>query len=193
MKKSLKPALLLTVLFATFSNPALSQTTEPAKEIENVIGDYFNAISIRDASALRKVLGKRFVGMDSVTEAGKKNARIAFVDTTNDKEILPPDGNNDMAGFRVSSLRAEFSDSNPTAAIASFIISRPLTEKQLEEFRRTIDPKTFKDAGVDLADHKTERARIQKWVSEKSIRFSLLAMLGRQNGQWKIVCMSFPE
>jgi hypothetical protein len=193
MKKSLKPALLLAVLFATFSDPAFAQTTDATKEIEKVIGDYFNAISVRDASALRKVLGTRFVGMDSVTEAGKKNARIEFVDTTNDKEILPPEGNNEMAGFRVSSLRAEFSDSNPTAAIASFMISRPLTGQQLEGFRRAIDPKTFKDAGIDLADHEVERARIQKWVSEKHIQFSLLAMLGLQDGNWKIVCMSFPE
>ena len=193
MKTSLIRTLLLAVLFAAFPNSGSAQATDAAKEIEKVIGDYFAAISVRDAAAMRKVLAKQFVGMDTVTEAGKKSARIEFLDTANDKEMLPPEKNDDMAGFRVSSLRAELSDSNPTAAIASFTISRPLTEKELEGFRRAIDPKTLTDAGVDPPeDYEVERARIQKWVSEEHIQFSLLAMLGRQDGKWKIVCMSFP-
>lgn len=127
-----------------------------------------------------------------MTKDGKKNARIEYLDTANNRRILPPEGNDDMAGFRVSSVKAEFSDSNPTAAVASFVITRPLTEKQLESFRRAIDPKRF--TGVEPPkDYEVQRARIQKWVSEKRIQFSLLAMLGRQDGQWKIVCMSFPE
>ncbi len=193
MKTSIIRTLLLAVLFTAFPSPGSAQTAGAAKEIEKVIVDYFAAISARDASALRKVLAKQFVGMDSVTKAGKKSARIEYLDTANDKRILPPKGNDDIVGFRVSSLRAEFSDSNPTAAVASFVITRPLTEKQLEEFRRAIDPKTFTDAGVEPPKgYEVERARIQKWVSEKHIQYSLLAMLGRQDGQWKIVCMSFP-
>jgi hypothetical protein len=99
-----------------------------------------------------------------------------------------------LAGFRVSSLRAELSDSNPTAAIASFTISRPPTEKELKNFQEAIDPKKFRDAGIDLPkDYEVQRARIQKWVSDQHIQLSLLAMLGRQDGKWKIVCMCFPE
>ena len=193
MKTSIISTLTLAALFAAFPNHARAQQTDTATEIEKVIGDFFNAITARDALAVRNVLGKRFVAMDTVTEAGKKNARIEFLDTTNSQKLLPPEGNTDMANLRVSSLKAEFSDSNPTVAIASFVASRPLTRKELEGFRKAIDPKTLTDAGVDPADSAVERARIGKWVSEKEIRFSLLAMLGRQDGKWKIVCMSFPE
>lgn len=191
MKTSLLRSLAIAVLLATF--PSSAQTTDASKEIEKVIGDYFAAISERDASAVRKVLAKQFVGMGAVTESGRKSARLEYLDTANNKQILPPEGNNDMVGFRVSALRAEISESNPTAAIASFTISRPLTERQLEDFRRVIDPKTLADAGVaPPKDYETQRARIQKWVSEKQMQFSLLAMLGLQDGEWKIVCMSFP-
>jgi hypothetical protein len=187
------PLRALTVAFLLSVFPGSAQTTEPSKEIEKVIGDYFAAISERDTPAMRKVLAKQFVAMDTVTKAGKKSARIGYLDTAADEQILPPEGNKDMAGFSVSALRAELSDSNPTAAIASFTISRPLTEKQLEDFRRAIDPKTFTDAGVTAPkDFEVQRARIQKWVSEKYMQFSLLAMLGKQDGEWKIVCMSFP-
>jgi hypothetical protein len=194
MKTLIIRALLLTVLFAAFPISGSAQTADAPKEIEKVIGGYFAAISVRDAAAMRKVLAKEFVGMDTVTEAGKKNARIEILDTANDKKILPPEGNDDLAGFRVSSLRAELSDSNPTAAIASFTISRPLTEKELKNFQEAIDPKNFKAAGVDLPkDYEVQRTRIQKWVSDRNIQLSLLAMLGRQDGKWKIVCMSFPD
>lgn len=191
MKTSLLRTLTVAVLLSAF--PGSAQTTDASKEIEKVIGDYFAAISERDAPAMRKVLAKQLVAMDTVTEAGRKSARIGYLDTANDEQILPPEGNKDMAGFRVSALRAELSDSNPTAAIVSFTISRPLTEKQLEGFRRAIDSKTFTDAGVKPPkDYEAQRARIQKWVSEKHMQFSLLAMLGLQDGEWKIVCMSFP-
>ena len=193
MKTSIISTLTLAALFAAFPNHARAQQTDTATEIEKVIGDFFNAITARDALAVRNVLGKRFVAMDTVTEAGEKNARIEFLDTTNSQKLLPPEGNTDMANLRVSSLKAEFSDSNPTVAIASFVASRPLTRKEVEGFRKAIGPKTFTDAGVDPADSAVERARIQKWVSEEEIRFSMLAMLGRQDGKWKIVCMSFPE
>ena len=193
MKTSIISTLTLAALFAAFPNHGWAQQTDTATEIKKVIGDFFNAITARDALAVRNVLGKRFVAMDTVTEAGKKNARIEFLDTANSQKLLPPEGNTDMANLRVSSLKAEFSDSNPTVAIASFVASRPLTRKELEGFRKAIDPKTLTDAGVDPADSAVERARIEKWVSEKEIRFSMLAMLGRQDGKWKIVCMSFPE
>jgi len=196
MKTSIKSTLILAAFFATSPNLGWAQQADTAKEIEKVIGDFFNAISARDASAVRNVLGKRFVAMDVVTESGKKNSRIEFLDSTNSEKLLPPEGNTDMANLRVSSLKAEFSDSNPTVAIASFVASRPLTQKELEGFRRSlaIDPKTFTDDSVaDPAVYEVARARIQKWVSEEQIQFSMLAMLGRQDGKWKIVCMSFPE
>jgi len=196
MKTSIKSTLILAAFFATSPNLGWAQQADTAKEIEKVIGDFFNAISARDASAVRSVLGKRFVAMDVVTESGKKNSRIEFLDSTNSEKLLPPEGNTDMANLRVSSLKAEFSDSNPTVAIASFVASRPLTQKELEGFRRSlaIDPKTFTDdSGADPAVYEVARARIQKWVSEEQIQFSMLAMLGRQDGKWKIVCMSFPE
>ncbi|MBN9689091.1 MAG: nuclear transport factor 2 family protein [Verrucomicrobia bacterium] len=191
MKTSPLRAFTVVLLLLVF--PGSAQTTDASKEIEKVIGDYFAAISERDTPAMRKVLAKQFVAMDTVTKGGNKSARIGYLDTAADEQILPPEGNKDMAGFRVSALKAEFSDSNPTAAIASFTISRALTEKQLEDFRRAIDPKVFTDAGVTVPkDYEVQRARIQKWVSEKHMQFSLLAMLGQQDGEWKIVCMSFP-
>lgn len=191
MKTSVIRTLTVAVLLSAF--PGFAQTTDANSGIEKVIGDYFTAISERDAPAMRKVLAKHFVAMDMVTKAGRKSARIGYLDPANDQQILPPEGNKDMAGFRVSALRAELSDSNPTAAIVSFTISRPLTEKQLEEFRKSIDPKTFTDAGITPPkDYEPQRARIQKWVSEKRMQFSLLAMLALQDGEWKIVSMSFP-
>lgn len=194
MKTTIISTLIIAAVCATFPTLGWAQQTDTV-EIEKVIGDFFNAISARDASAVRNVLGKRFVAMDVVTESGKKNSRIEFLDTANSEKILPPEGNTDMANLRVSSLKAEFSDSNPTVAIASFVASRPLTDKQLEWFRSTlaIDPKTLDDSGVDPAEYEVKRARIKKWVSEKEIQFSMLAMLGRQDGKWKIVCMSFPD
>jgi hypothetical protein len=196
MKTSITSTLILVAVFLASPILCRAQQTDPTKEIEKVIGDFFSALSARDASAVRNVLGKQFVAMDVVTQAGKKNSRIEFLDTSDDEKVLPPKENNDMAGLRVSSLKAEFSDSNPTVAIASFVASRPLTEKQLEAFTKSlaIDPRTFRDnSAVDPAVYEAQRARIEKWVCEKQIQFSMLAMLGRQNGKWKIVCMSFPE
>lgn len=192
MKTSLIPHLVFAAIVFTCPNLGYAQPTDAAKEIEKVIADFFNAISNRDASAVRQVLGDRFVGMDVVTEAGNKNARIEFVDTAEDKKLLPPEGNDDMVGLRVSSLNAQFSDSNPTVAIASFLASRPLTEKQLERFRKGLE--SLKDLPEDRTANEADRVRIiEKIVAERQIQFSMLAMLGRRNGEWKIICMAFPE
>ncbi len=195
MKTTIISTLLIAAIFSISSNHSWAQQTGTAKEIEKVIEDFFNAISARDVSGVRNVLGKRFVAMDVVTESGKKNSRIEVLDTANSEKILPPEGNTDMANLRVSSLKAEFSDSNPTVAISSFVASRPLTETELEGLRSTlaIDPKKLDDLGVDPAFSTVRRARIKKWVSEKKFQVSMFAMLGRQDGKWKIVCMSFPE
>jgi hypothetical protein len=43
--------------------------------------------------------------MDTVTEAGKKSARIEFLDTTNSQKLLPPEGNTDLANRDYSGAR----------------------------------------------------------------------------------------
>jgi len=38
-----------------------------------------------------------------------------------------------------------------------------------------------------------QRQAIVKIVSDRAIHNAMFAMLARQKGQWKIVCMSFPK
>lgn len=193
MNPSKLSTLTAAALFVVSLSSGLSQPTGAAKAIENVLGDYFRALSARDAAGMTRVLDRQFVAMDAVTERGIKNARIEFIDTTNAVRLLPPEGNSDMSNMTVSSLSVKFSESNPTVAVASFVASRPLTPKESDRFKTALAATATQDAGADRADYNAKRAIIQNWVDTGRIQFAMLAMLGRRDGQWRIVCMSFPE
>lgn len=194
------PALGRIILASMCLSLSLSLTGAPQAatptEIELAIQHFFDAVSKRDAAAAREVLVDRFVGIDTVTEAGNRNARIEFVDTAHDARLLPPEGNDDMTGLQVSSLNVQFSSSNPCVATASFRASKPLTEEQVAQYKRwlSIDSQSFiNDTGLSEEAYRAARERIETMVADGQVHHMFLAMLGRRNGEWKIVCMAFPE
>lgn len=181
---------IAAALLAPFNLVPAQQPDSSEQAVGEVIEHYFDAVTNRDAPALRKVLGKKFVVMHAITEAGNKNAHVEFVDTADDSKLLPPEGNDDMHGLQVTSMEVQFSDSNSTAAIASFVVSRSLTKSEMVHFQTLLQH--LKATSENRTEPDVDQVRIERMLADEQMRYSMLAMLGRQAGEWKIVCMSFP-
>lgn len=179
---------IVTGLILMTSWTGSAQSTHPKDAaIKKVLQTYFDAMSDRDTDVLPSTVSERFLAMDVITLAGNKEARIQLLDTKQLEKMLPPEGNDDMQGMQVTSLKVLYSNSNPTAAVASFLAERPLSETHLERFKQALSRFEPNEANQAVRD------QLQKMITDGKIHLSMLAMLGKQNGQWKIVAMSFPE
>jgi hypothetical protein len=184
--KRLFDAKLITVatIIMTSVDIARAQETNATKEVEMTIQRYFAAMSARDLEGLRATLDKRFI----VVEARQDKARTHVVDSSEARQILPPEGNHDWDKDKVKivSIRVEVSDTHPSVATASILVARPLDDKTLAGMEEMLRANA---AGLD----EVKRKALTKWIAARAIDQSMLAMLARQEGNWRIVCMSFPK
>lgn len=184
--KRLFDAKLITVATIIMSSLdiACAQETNATKEIEITIQRYFAAMSARDVEGLRATLDKRFV----VVEARQDKARTQVVDSGDARQILPPEGNHDWDKdkFKIASIRVELSDTHPSVATASILVMRPQDDRTVVGMQEML---RVNAAGLDEAKRKT----LTKWIAARAIDQSMLAMLALQEGNWRIVCMSFPK
>jgi hypothetical protein len=184
--KTLFDAKLITVatIILTSIHIVCAQETNATKEIEMTIQRYFAAMSARNVEDLRATLDKRFV----VVEARPDKARTQVVDSGDARQILPPEGNHDWDKdkFKIASIRVEVSDTQPSVATASILVMRPLDDRTVAGMQEML---TVNAAGLDEA----KRKALIKWITARAIDQSMLAMLARQEGNWRIVCMSFPK
>ena len=146
--------------------------------------DYLKAMSARDVEGLQAVLDKHFVGV----EAADNNAKVHFVHTDNSRELLPPEGNHDWDKIkpRLSSFKAEVSTPHPSVAMASFTMTYSLPNETLGHLEAAL-----KQMPAEADESKRKEAA--KIIADRAIHNSMFAMLARQDGKWKIVCMSFPK
>jgi len=173
-------ALVATVLTAFVA--AEARGLDATVDIENTINGYFRAMSQRDAKGISEVVDKSFVAV----EAGGKSARTQVVNTTDPKRLLPPAGNDDWTNVKVSSLKANISATDPTLATASFDLIFPLSENQRGDFQKALN-----DNRVPLKE--SQRKAIAKVIANKAFHHTMFAMLARDNGKWKIVCLTLPK
>jgi len=176
--------LLAIAIITAGLNIAWPQELAATKEIERTLRDYLSSMSTRDVQGLRAVLDKRFVAV----EAGREKAGTQVVDTGNPKEMLPPEGNDDWQPNRMklSSVKAEISATHPSVAMASFILTQPLSEKRIADFQTALkdQPDRFDEV---------ERKALAKLIADHAVKNAMFAMLARADGKWKIVAMSFPK
>jgi len=184
MKASFNTKWIMAAVIIASLNVTLAQQAKQEKEIEQAIGDYLIAMSARDVKGLQAVLDKRFVAV----EASAKNAKVHFVDTANDKALLPPEGNDDWDkdNIKLSSINATVSVTHPSIAMAAFTLTFPLSDKRVADLEAAL-----KQAPAELDG--PQRKAAAKIISDRAIHNAMFAMLGRQDGKWKIVCMSFPK
>jgi hypothetical protein len=172
-----------TILMTNFYI-AFAEESNATKEIETTIRRYFTAMSARDAEGLRRILDKRFV----VVEAWQDKARTQLVDTDDVRQILPPEGNRDWDKdkVRITSIRVEVSDTHPSVATASILVTRPLDDKTVAGMEEMLKVNA---ARLD----ETKRKALTKWIAARAIDQSMLAMLARHESGWLLVSMSFPK
>jgi hypothetical protein len=184
--KTLFDAKLITVatIIMTSFDIACAQESNAAKEIEMTIQRYFTAMSARDVAGLRATLDKRFV----VIEARQDKARTQVVDSGDAQQILPPEGNHDWDSekMKVASIRVDVSNTHPSVATASILVLRPLDDKAVAGMEEALKVNA---ARLD----EVQRKAVTRWIAARAIDQSMLAMLALQEGNWRIVCMSFPK
>ena len=90
MKTPILSALIVATVVSATPSRGWSQPAEMGKAIEKTLGQFFAAVTARDADAIRAVIDKQFVGMDVVTVAGMKSARIEYVSATDNQKLPPP-------------------------------------------------------------------------------------------------------
>ena len=184
MKRLLKTGPIAAAIFIAALNFCRAQQVEMTAEIEKTLRDYLTAMSSRDVEGLRSVMDKRL----AVIEAGRTNAKVGFLDTSNGKELLPPEGNHDWDKdkIRLASVKVEISATHSSVAMASFTLSFPLTDKRVADLEALLKqtPAAFGDQ---------QRKAAQQMITDRAIHNAMFAMLALENGRWKIVCMSFPK
>jgi hypothetical protein len=129
MKPRLKTSHLAAAIIMAVLNFGRAQEADITKEIEKTIRDYLAAMSSRNVEDLRAVLDRQL----AVIEADQTNAKTGFLDTSDGKELLPPDGNHDWDKdkIRLSSVKAEVSATHPSVAMVSFTLTFPLTDQRV--------------------------------------------------------------
>ena len=195
MKIRIRSIFVSALLFVACVATIESAKGDVSSEIKETIQRYFDATSARDVPAIQAVLGETFVAIDTIVEQGNKNARVRFIDSSKGNELLPPEGNDDVAGLRVTSLTMEIAPSNSTVASVSFVATKPMPDKALKAVQMwlSMDADTVqKLQEIEPDEYEAERVRMEKLVAERQLHFSFLAMLVLQDGNWKIVSMSFP-
>jgi len=120
-------------------------------------------------------------------EAAGSGARLEVIETDKPEKVLPPPGNEDWRDVKVSDVKAEMSATHPSVAIASFTLVFPLGEKQIAGYRAALKD----DLAKRLGDQ--QRKAIKKMIDDRAVHNAMFAMLARQKGQWKIVCLSLPK
>lgn len=184
MKPLFKITCIAAVIVAAALDFSIAQEADLTNEVANTIRDYLAAMSSRDAVRLRSLMEKRL----AVIEADRTNAKIGFIDTSNERELLPPAGNDDWDKdkIKLSSIKSEVSATHPSVAMASFTLTFPLSDERVADIEAALKqmPAEF--------DEKASKAA-QKMIADRAIHNAMFAMLARQSNQWKIVCMSFPK
>jgi hypothetical protein len=141
-------------------------------------------MSDRDIDGLRAVLDKQFI----LIEARPDNARPHVLNSGAVNQLLPPEGNQDWHTnkMKVASISIEASDTHPSVAMASIVMRRPLDDKTVADMKEALE---MKAGGLNEAQRET----VAKQIAARAIDRTMLAMLIRQAGVWKIVCLSVPK
>jgi len=171
-------------IFVVAMDVGRAQDADATKQIEKTLQDYLTAMSARDVDGLRTVLDKQFTAI----EAADTSAKVHSVDTSNGKGLLPPKGNDDWDKdkLKLTSVKVEVSATHSSVAMASFVLTFPLSDKSVANFETALKefPAEFDEARKKAA---------MKIIADRAIHNSMFAMLARQDGKWKIVCMSIPK
>lgn len=181
MKQTCQIHYIAAAIILAMACCAEAQDADAGKEIETSLGTYFAGVSARDVGGVRAVLASAF----SAVEA-RESAVIHAVNTANDEEIIPVEGNGDIAGLKFAFIKAEVSKTDPSVAVASFRLILPQTEEQLASIKAALAT-----TPASQWSEKVKR-RLQQTLADKAMHFDMFAMLARQDGKWKILCMSFP-
>ena len=171
--------LMITSLVAAYAQPS-----EATRDIDATLRRYFTAMSERDTEGLRSVLDRQFILIEAKPDA----ARPHLFDTRGVDQLLPPPGNQDWHTnkMRVASIRIDLADSHPSVATASILIRRPLDDKAVTAMEEALK---LISGELDEAN----RAIVAKQIAARAIDRTMLAMLARQAGVWKIVCLWVPK
>ena len=182
--KRVSHLLFIVAIACNLAGPGAgrAQPTDASKEVEATLHQYYASMKTRDIEGLRSALANRFI----VIEAGRDKAKTQTVDVNNPKELLPPEGNKDWQGIELSSVATSVSSTHPTVATASFTLIMPLSEKRVAGMQSALKarPEGFNDV---------QRAALSRMIADRAIKSEMFAMLARQDGRWKIVCLSFPQ
>ena len=171
------------LVFAT-SHIGFAQEVDSSRQIENTLREYLAGMAAEDVRRVQNVLGKQF----SAIEASEKGARVHVVDTSQGKGLLPPKGNDDWKreNMKLSAVKVEVSPTHPSVAMASFTMVAPLSDKKVADLEKMLR------SNPELFDDQRKKAAV-KVIEQRAIHNSMFAMLGKIDGKWKIVSMSFPD
>lgn len=81
---------------------------------------------------------------------------------------------------------AKTSATHASVAIASFTLSFPLDKRAITQYEALLKSK-------QPQLNEAQRKALTKSVEEGAIANSMFAMLAKQRGKWKIICMSLPK
>jgi len=187
MRSTLVPWIGCALLFVPLSMPGLhvacAQERTADKEIAGAIGQFFASLSKRDVHRLQAVLyAPEFVGI----EAGGQKAQAHVIQTDKPEEVLPPEANDDWDHVIVSDVKVRRSATHASVAMASFTVGLPLEAEVVASYREMLE-----DRSLQLRE--AQREALRTMIDEGAANAEMFAMFARQDGTWRIVCISLPK
>ncbi len=170
---------IVVTLFAAWVVHCSGAESPGSTEVVRVLREFYQAMGARNLDVLAEVLDTTF----TVVEASQTTAKVHVINTGDKGKLLPPVGNDDWEGLKVSNVEINISSTHPSVATASFNVFHPISADHLKALKDAMSiPATAADA--------PRRRDAAKLIENKGRTESECAMLARRNGKWRIISIS---
>lgn len=182
MRNLIVPVVLMVsvavlVIATTFAQTDVNLNAE--SQIEQNVRLLFDSIRQRNVDDVRRLLSSKLIAIES-----GDSANVGVIDTKDANQLLPPPGNNDWNAISLSNFIVQLSETDPSVGMVAFRLSRKLDVDSVRRIQSLLDANELPDS---------DRIRLQRQITMGAKEHDLFAMVARQDGTWRIACISLPH
>lgn len=182
MRNLIAPVVLMVsvavlVIATTFAQTDVNPNAE--SKIEQNVQLLFDSIRQRNVDEVRQLLSPKLIAIES-----GDSATVGVIDTKDANQLLPPPGNDDWNAISLSNFVVHISETDPSVGTVAFRLSRKLDVASVKRIQSLIDTNELPAS---------DRIRLQRQITVGASEHDLFAMVARQDGTWRIACISLPK
>ena len=162
------------------AEPATPNAHARRQAVAESVKQYFEAMSARDAAAIREVVDPQFLAI----EDGSSPPRVHLIDSAAESQLLPK--NDDWEQVAVDEIDVQLGPSSSRVATVQFSLAVPLGATELAGLKKFSREHAFRLPAE-------QQALLAQLLRERQQVYRLHAMLVQRDNQWRIVCLSLPK